>query len=182
MAQFFLVKDSLNMYKTGDQQAKAADCPFSAHSWVLSQQPGGAAAAGCGWQCSVQAQAARLGMWGIHSPQWYLWAGKHSPAAEMLQAASGWWILQVWLLKAEAGYHILFVISIGTLSWICQLLYKEPLYILCPSARGISPEVFWTGVLQKLHAFISSNKALKHLINFKHTNNLTTPGHPHAWN
>lgn len=60
----FLVRDSLNSYKIGDNKQKLyryqqEQSALTHHA--LSQQPGRAAAAGCGWQCSVQAQAARLG-------------------------------------------------------------------------------------------------------------------------
>lgn len=61
----FLAKDSLNSYKIGDNKQKL--CPYQPEHTalshhVVSQQPGRAAAAGCGWQCPVQAQASRLGM------------------------------------------------------------------------------------------------------------------------
>lgn len=101
----FLVRDSLNSYKIGDNRQKLyryqqEQTPLSQLTHrevrpcrVLSQQPGRAAAAGCGWQCSVQVQAARLGMCEGFTPlRPYLWpeprAGECSPAAEMLQAGS----------------------------------------------------------------------------------------------
>lgn len=90
----FLVRNSLNSYKTGDNKQKL--CPsqqehtaLSHH--VVSQQPGRAAAAGCGWQCSVQAQAARLAMCdGFTALRGYLWpepqAGEH--LTEMLHGSA----------------------------------------------------------------------------------------------
>lgn len=191
----FSSQDSLNSYKIGDHKQKLHQ--YQKEQTALSQLthrmpssvPAARKSSSSSWLwvamlcAGTGSQAGNVA--GIHSPQvipWpEPWAGKGSPAAGMLQAGSaGPGMVDAPRLVPQ-GWDCISN-SICALLWTLSWIYQEPLYILYPSACGISPEFFWTGVLQKLHIFISSNKALKHLINFKHTNSLTTPGYPHAWN
>lgn len=129
--------------------------------------------------------------------RWYLQpesqAGKRSPPpplrcstpAEPRQVV--WRMLQVRLLEA--------VRTDIRFCWWCPLGPHLEYLSSCtepfPGASGITLEVFvWTRVLQKLKGhqkvklriFISSNKALKHLINFKRMNSLTKSGYLRTWN
>lgn len=95
----FSSQDSLNSYKIGDhkqelhQYQKEQTAPSQLTHHVPSSVPAAWKSSSWLWQCSVQAQAGRLGMCqGFTALRWFLWpeprAGKGSPAAEMLQAGS----------------------------------------------------------------------------------------------
>lgn len=96
----FSSQDSLNSYKTGDHKQKLYQYQKeqTALSHITHHVPSSVPAAKKSssswlWQCSVQAQAVRLGMCqGFTSLRWFLWpeprAGEGSAAAEMLQAGS----------------------------------------------------------------------------------------------
>lgn len=129
----------------------------------------------------MQAQAARLGVCEGFSPlRRYLWpeprAGECSPAAEVLQAGSAvargmadapGLVTQGsdWISNFICGLH-----------WDPFLNMSAPVRSLCtscsPSAREFLQKFFEQEFCRSCTSSSRLNKALKHLINFKHTNSL----------